>query len=250
MSKERKFHQLIESQNQEEKARVWSKIQEKMDTTAETEPIVVKEVTRNAKLNWNWRKWIAVATATAAIICLSVFAVVKFLPNGDIIASDSSSGNTQVETSESDSQNENRYCTAEEYTSSATVKTIKQYAQEIGKDILYFDWYEITEEVTNSVYQLNKTQEIVCYRENIINPETGDFLTLYVTEKSTQMDFLDDLCGPNQEISNYNQVEISWSTGLAKGYASFEYGGYKYNIELTEPLEEDDVLEYAKLLLS
>ena len=264
MSREKKFHQWIEEQNREEKACVWEKIQEKMDVDRKDEPTVVEEITPNEKPKRIWRKGLAVVAVSLVAVCISVFAVMKFFSDGGIVAGNSTTSETQSdgETSEESASsengetseippptNENRYCTAEEYTRSVTDKTIKQYAQETGKDILYFDWYDTTEYLENSVYTLNETNEIICYRENIINPETGEYLTLYVTKKSTQLDILDKVSGEAIDVYTHGKIRISWWISLLKGYASFEYGDYKYNLELTEPLEEDDVLEYAKLLL-
>lgn len=264
MSREKKFHQWIEEQNQEEKARVWKKIQEKMDVDTKDEPTVVEEITPNEKPKGIWRKALAIAVVSVATVCISVFTVMKFFSDGGIVGGNSTTSETQSagETSEDSASgengetseippppNENRYCTAEEYTRSVTDKTIKQYAQETGKDILYFDWYDTTEYLENSIYTLNETNEIICYRENIINPETGDLLSLYVTEKSIQIDVLEKISMEVQRIDVYNGVTITWGMWVAIGHASFEYGDYKYNLELTEPLEEDDVLEYAKLLL-
>ncbi len=264
MSREKKFHQWIEEQNQEEKARVWEKIQEKMDVDTKDEQTVVEEITPNEKPKGIWRKGLAVAAVSVAVICLSVLTVMKIFSDEGIVAGNSNTSETQSDAEESEdsasgengetneippSTNENRYCTAEEYTRSVTDKTIKQYAQEIGKEILYFDWYDTTEYLENSIYALNETNEIICYRENIINPETGEFLTIYVTEKSTQIDILDNFNFGTPEIYNYNEINIAWETSFLKGHASFEYGDYRYDIELIEPLEEDDVLEYAKLLL-
>lgn len=264
MSREKKFHQWIEGQNQEEKARIWEKIQEKMDVDTKDEPTVatvVEEITPNEKPKGIWRKGLAIATASIVAVCISVFAVMKFFSDEGIVAGNSNTSETQSDAKTSEdsassgnseippSTNENRYCTAEEYTRSVTDKTIKQYAQETGKDILYFDWYDATEHLENSIYTLNETNEIICYRENIINPETGDLLSLYVTEKSIQIDVLEKISMEVQRIDVYNGVTITWGVWVAIGHASFEYGDYKYDIELTEPLEEDDVLEYAKLLL-
>ena len=264
MSREKKFHQWIEEQNQEEKARVWEKIQEKMDVDRRDKPTVVEEIALNDKPKGIWRKVLAVAGVSVVAVCISVFAVMKFFSDGGIVAGNSTTSQTQSDgkTSEDSASsengetseippppNENRYCTAEEYTNSVTDKTIKQYAQEIGKDLLYFDWYDITEYLEDAVYTLNETNEIICYREIIINPETGDYLTIYVTEKSIQIDILEKISMEAQRIDVYNGVTISWGNWVTKGHASFEYGDYKYDIELTEPLGEDDILEYAKLLL-
>ena len=261
MSKEKKFHQLIEEQNQEEKARVWEKIQEKMDEQPQNEVVQVDSVKWRNIVKRSWKQVTAVASA-AVVVALSIFAIVKFLPYGDISGLESSTGPTQVETSGTSSEtdmgndslidtpNNNRYCSAEQYTSNLADKTIKQYAIETGKTLLFFDWYNETEECSGYIYTLTETNEVICYRETIMNPETGDLLTLYITDKFTKMDFLEGAGEMMIYISTYNDVQISWGGSNTKAYASFEYGDDIYTIELTEPLEEDDVLEYAKLLLN
>lgn len=225
MSREKKFHQWIESQNQEEKARVWKKIEERM-ANGEGQPIAPVEKPA-VKPKWGWKKITAIATACVVVVCLSVVTLVKFLGGEEI-----------------------RYCSADQYTRSETTKNLKEYSQEIDKEILYFDWYDLTEGLENSVYELNETKEIICYRENIINPETGDLLTIYITPKSIQIDFLEELKANTEKIDVYNEITILWGGDFTIANASFEYGDYKYNLELSEPLEEDDILEYAKFLLS
>lgn len=242
MSREKKFHQLIEEKNQEEKARVWEKIQGKMKEEAPAASTAVEPTTEGIKWSVRWKKVAMFGAAAAVVLIVSIVAAFNFFPQGDITVDNSSSGN--------DSQNDNRYCTSEEYTANTTEKTIAQHAQEIGEPLLYFNWYDTTEEVTDFVYTLNDTQEVICYRENIINPETGDMLNLYVIDKNIDMDFLQNTEGDNEEQDVYNQVDITWSFNPMKAYASFTYGAYKYNIVLLEPIEEDDILEYAKLLLS
>lgn len=242
MSREKKFHQLIEEQNQEEKARVWEKIQGKMEKASPAVSTAVEATTEGIKWNVRWKKVAMLGAIAAAILIFSIVAAFNLFPQGDITVDNSSSGNN--------SQNDNRYCTSEEYTSNATEKTIAQYAQEIGEQLLYFNWYDTTEEVTDSVYTLNDTQEVICHRENIINPETGDVLTLYVVDEDIELDFLEGAESGNEKTETYNQIDITWSFNAMKADASFVYGNYKYIIVLLEPLEEDDILEYVKLLLS
>lgn len=261
MSKEKKFHQLIEEQNQEEKARVWEKIRAKMDELPKSEVAPINSVKQRNITKWSWKQVTAVASA-AVVVCLSIFAIAKFLPHGNISGLESSTGPTQVETSESssdidtgddsliDTPNNNRYCSADQYISNTTNKTIKQYAIETGKTLLFFDWYNETEECSGYIYRLTETSEIICYRETIMNPETGDLLTLYITDRFTKMDFLEGFQEMMIYVNTYNDVQISWGGSRTKAYASFEYGDDVYTIELTEPLAEENVLEYAKLLLS
>ena len=140
MSREKKFHQLIEGQNKEEKERVWNKIQKKMEegdsnTSTDIEP------TKTRRITW---KTVTAFGAVAAILVVSIVAALKLFPQGDITVDNSSIGN--------DSQNDNRYCTAEEYTSNPTTKTLAQHAVEEGKEILYFNWYDTKSNVSFKSY--------------------------------------------------------------------------------------------------
>ena len=109
MSREKKFHQWIEEQNQEEKARVWKKIQEKMDVDTKDEPTVVEEITPNEKPKGIWRKALAIAVVSVATVCISVFTVMKFFSDGGIVGGNSTTSETQSagETSEDSASGEN-----------------------------------------------------------------------------------------------------------------------------------------------
>ena len=68
--------------------------------------------------------------------------------------------------------------------------------------------------------------------------------------ENIELDFLEGAESVNEKTETYNQIDITWSFNAMKADASFVYRNYKYIIVLVEPLEEDDILEYVKLLLS
>ena len=61
--------------------------------------------------------------------------------------------------------NKGRYFTSQSYEIVATQSTLKEYAQEIGKDLLYFDWYAETDHFKDRAWRLNDTQELICFQE-------------------------------------------------------------------------------------
>ena len=149
MSKVRKFHELIEQQNREEKDAVWAKIQQKEAERQKEEPAPVSPKARS----FSWRKWTPILASSLAAVVIGVFATwgVLSLKNG------------------SNDDNKGRYFTSQSYEKVNTELTLKDYAQKIGKSLLYFDWYEETDYLKNQAWQLNDTQEIICFQEEINN---------------------------------------------------------------------------------
>lgn len=144
-----------------------------------------------------------------------------------------------------------RFYSQDDYAITATDVTIKEYAQQNGLDILYFDWYEQPAYYSDAVYTLNGSDEVICYSERILDIAAGNFISLYVTQGNTQLDFLDfftSLCP--EEYAGSGGVEIMWGGGIDGAYAWFECGGYKYYLRIygTEGSAEV-VLDYAELLL-
>ncbi len=230
MSKERKFHELIEQQNQEEKNRVWQKICEREAENAqgarETETVSPKV------RPFAWKKWSAIAASSLAAVILGVFAVVKFFPFG---------GETP--------DNSGRYFTNQSYEIVDTSMNIQNYAQQIGKDLLYFDWYAETDYCENQIWQLKDTQEIICIQEEIVDFNTGCMVSIFVIEEDIILDaFSSD--NMTQQETNINAVKIQWQFDNDKAWANFEYQDYRYYLRVKEPIDENYILDLVKELLS
>ena len=227
MSKERKFHELIEQQNREEKDAVWAKIQQKEAERQKNEPVPVSPKARS----FSWRKWTPILASSLAAVVIGVFATWGFLSlkNGN------------------NDDNKGRYFTSQSYEIVATQITLKDYAQEIGKSLLYFEWYEETDYLKDQAWQLNDTQEIICYNEEIIDVNTGCKVEIFVIEADIEIeDFADDETDKKSEI---NGVQIDWQYSKFRAYANFEYKDYIYYLRVKEPFDENYILDLVEELL-
>ena len=228
MSKERKFHELIEQQNQEEKNRVWQKICKK-DSESEKQDKNSVILKTHA---FYWKKWGAVAASSLAIVILGVFSVVKFFPLG-----------------EDTPDNSGRYFTNQSYEMLDTSINIKSYAQQIGKDLLYFDWYTETDYCKNQEWKLNDTGEIICYSEEMVDVNTGCITYLFVLETDIKLDaFSSDEM--TEQATNINAVKIQWQFDNDRAWANFEYEDYRYYLRVFESIDENYILDLVKELLS
>lgn len=122
--------------------------------------------------------------------------------------------------------------------------TIKEYAEQTGKNILYIDWYDIAEECLTKKYFLPDNEDKIIYiTEDLLNGETGDHVLLSIVSTNTSIDELDtarDFCTFSYE---YHNVNISWIYNVDASRAYFEYNGYKYYVRLEYPMSEQAILD-------
>ena len=240
MSKERKFHQLIEEQNREEKDRVWAKLQQK-----EAERLAAEKQTEEERAaqtpvlpkatSFAWKKWAAVAASSLAVIFLGVFAMVKYFPFELNIDSSSGQGD--------------RYFTAISYETVETQKSLKEYAQENGKDWLYFDWYAETDHLKDNVWQLKDTQEVICFQEEIVDINTGCMVQIFVIEATTRLESF-SLYEITDSISEVKGVTVNWRIQEDKATVNFVYEDYRYYLRIQDPMDGNYVLSLVEELLS
>ena len=79
MSKERKFHELIEQQNREEKDAVWAKIQQKEAEREQENPAPALSKARS----FSWRKWTPILASSFVAVVIGGFATWGFLSLND-----------------------------------------------------------------------------------------------------------------------------------------------------------------------
>lgn len=222
MSKERKFHELIEQQNPEEKQRAWEKLVARQKELG-IQPASVKKRWRG------WQKWTTIAASVLSVLLIGVFVLVKFFP-----LNESEGG---------------RYFTNQDYEMMEVEKTLQDYSQELGVDLLYFDWYQETDYCKNNVWVLKDTQEIVSYNEEIIDINTGCVVYLYVTEANTGLEALSKDINTDQ-ISEINTIQVDWRSNDDEAMANFEYQNYHYYLRVAEPIDDEYILDLAEELLA
>ena len=227
MSRERKFHELIEQQNREEKDVVWAKIQQK-----EAEREKEKSAPVSPKLrSFCWRKWMPILASSLTAVVIGGFATWGFLSLND-----------------GKNDNKGRYFTSQSYEIVATQTTLKDYAQDIGKDLLYFDWYEETDYLQDVVWRLNDTQEIICFQEEIIDINTGCKVKLHALEADTEIEDLSRDMETDRK-SEIGEIPIDWNYSRFGACANFVYEDYKYYVRVDEPIDENHILDLVEELL-
>ena len=228
MSKERKFHELIEQQNREEKDAVWAKIQQKEAEREQGKPVSALPKSRS----FFGRKWVTIAASSLAVVVIGAFSTWGFLSLND----------------GKNNENEGRYFTSQSYEKVITQLTLKEYAQGIEKSLLYFDWYQETDFVEDYVWQLKDTQEIICFQEEIIDINTGCKVKLFVIDADTTIENF-SVEEETDRTSEIKETQIDWSYSRFSSYANFVYEDYSYYLRLEEPIDENHILDLVEELL-
>lgn len=228
MSKERKFHELIEQQNREEKDAVWAKIQQKEMERQKEEAVSVSPKPHS----FSWRKWAPIMASSLVAVVIGGVATWGFLSLNN----------------KTNDDNKGRYFTSQSYEKINTQSTLKDYALEIGKNLLYFDWYEETDYLKNQVWQLNDTSEIICFQENIIDINTGCKIVIFVIEVGTQIEDF-SLFEESDKKSELEGVQIDWQYSQIRANAKFVYENYTYYLRIDEPIDENYILDLVEELL-
>lgn len=237
MSKEGKFHKLIENLDKEEKNRVWLAIKEQEELRqASNETVFVKK----ARDRTFARKIAAVAVSFIIVLGGGVFAAMKLLLSGSIQAG--SSGDIS-------SGNEGRYYDSNSYSVIETDKTLKYLADSEEKAFLYLDWYDVTDYYSDGIYQLKESAEIVGYREEIVDISTGSLVSIRILLSDYQLQGL-DVFQTTDSVDYVNNVQIEWKTTESMSYAKFEYKECNYYITLEYPMEPDSILGIIQELLN
>ena len=226
MSKERKFHELIEQQNREEKDAVWAKIQQR-ETERQKEESPLSSKTRS----FSWRKWAPIVASSLTAVVIGGFATWGFLSLKD--------GNNE---------NKGRYFTSQSYEKVNTQLTLKDYAQEIGKNLLYFDWYEETDYLKNLTWELKDTQEIICFQEDIIDINTGCMIYMFVIQADTEIEDFSLFEDTNLE-NEVKDIQINWKKASFTVFANFVYEDYKYYLRIDDPIDDNYILDLVEELL-
>ena len=144
--------------------------------------------------------------------------------------------------------NKGRYFTSQSYEKVNTQLTLKEYAQEIGKSLLYFDWYEETDYLKSQAWELKDTQEIICFQEEIIDINTGCMIYIFVIQADIEIEglFSDEETDKESEIKG---IKIDWRYLRFSSYANFVYEDYKYYVRVEEPIDENYILGLVEELL-
>lgn len=200
MSKEQDFHSLIEQQKSDEKERVWTRLSNKLNEETTVEIAVLPK-----KRFWTLKKVVSVCTSIVILVIIGIGLSIGLLPKNEDVG---------------------RYCEQGDYYTIDSGYTLKEYSQINNNTILYFSWWEESEYYHDFEYRLYSTDEVICFAEEIYDLDDV-FITLYITDNRTEIDFLDfsNICSYTTTV---NDVEIAYGTGAMESRGYFSYHGYKY----------------------
>ncbi len=204
--KDYEIHKLIEQQNPEEKERLWQRIKAELDLP--DSPPAPAPVAAKPKM---WRRWTAIAAALVCVITLSI--VLPLTLGGEKV----------------------RFCDYGQYITADLGQTLQEYSLKHNGSIMYVDWYDYAEEVaTEYAYMKTNVNDIVYFRERVINGETGEELTVSVTDNRTRVDIFDKYYNNNNEENRISvkDVAVQCLVSLSSSSAIFEYDKHIYYLEL------------------
>lgn len=144
-----------------------------------------------------------------------------------------------------------RFYSREDYSLVETDITLKEYSQQNTLDLLYFDWYADTEFCSDVIYKTNQSEEVICFREKIVDNDFENIIILYVVEKDVQIDFLtiyETAC--TSEYVSDTGVSLLWGGDATNVFATFILGDFRYYLQIDNIVgETEEILMYAETLI-
>lgn len=195
-------HRLIEQQEPEAKERMWQRIKAELNLPDAPQPAPVSVKPKQ------WKKWTAIAAALVCVITLSI--VLPLTLGGEKI----------------------RYCDYQQYTTENLEQNLGDYFLSNNKKLLYVDWYDFAEETQTIYGHINGNKnDVVFYSETILNGETGELLTLYVTDNKTRVDILENFYLDNSSF-NVKNIVVKGIFNRLLSRVVFEYEKNIYYLEI------------------
>lgn len=216
MSREKKFRELIEKSESEEKSRIWNKIEE---SSAAGMCVTTYERRRKRRL------YIRVAS-----ICMAAAVFVGIGVAGGIVWGRMNFSRKK------EGDDDTRYC-ATDGLPAYIDKTLKVFAEETGRQMLYWDWYgKGMQPCGDMIYNDEETGEFLAFREviDICTDELYCAAEVNVMDCRLEMEVFSlyhTIC-TRQYYSEKGGTEIYWGINSDRSCAYFQYGDYVYYVKL------------------
>jgi len=222
MSKEQDFHKQIIEQNQEEKDSLWRKIEQQQD-----EEVVELGEVLGKKHRLSQKAIIIVSSFVCLLIGIAIIlACTLTIKKEDAI----------------------RYCGSDDYYLIDFDGSIEKYAEDNGKELLFFDWYAESEYYTDIQYRLKTTNEVICLREELVD-ENGVYIVQNITDKYTQLDFLNFYYTNCNKSTKIESCEIKYGIADSKSYAYFSFKKHNYYLLIEALADEQYILKLVEDLI-
>ncbi len=222
----RKIHKWLEEQDPIRKQSLLESIIEELEIEEETEQNSTAFMSRK-------RKRILNMTAALAI-CAAVFLIV-WLPIALI--------------DKGEKPPFNRYCLSSELKSEPLDKTIKEYCEQSSMDCLYLDWYDTAYYETYRFFMKEDITDTVYLHEYMMDLDTGDEIDYYVTNKNTEVDFLENLISTCKDANTIQEVSINFYYSNEVFIGTFLNQDYKYYIKILYPSSVEILFDVVEQML-
>ena len=225
-------HRYIENQDAESKAALRKKTEEKLGFS-------LTNVKADTKKTDKFKRYVTVFATAVAAICLIV-AFPFILRQG-------------LATTNGGALNEpNRSVGTFDYYRQKADCNIKEYNLKYDTSLLYLDLYDDAEEVSTYIYLSTRDESVLYFCETIFPNTNFSEIDLYIVDNSAALESFDwrEGIAESQKGTVVRGVRVSWFSSFNAGTVVFRYGGYKYFVEISSSVGEEDVASIVESMLS
>lgn len=219
--RKRDIDYVIENQDRDEKQALYEKLKQRLNLP-DSQPKSSRK-----RLSMPWK--ISLASILVLVVCLAITLPIVLKDGSEL----------------------DRYCSSADCIEIELECTLKDYAEQTGRPLLYVHWYDVSEDTQTFLYtNINNANDMVYMQEMFMNSETGDIVCLFLSDSHTRVDALDIYHNNCTNKFNVKNVSINWCDATTESLAFFEYQGYRYYIEILEGNREDLIRDIVEGMLS
>ncbi len=220
MRVEKKFHKLIQKQGAEHRALLLEKIRENIkDDNIEKKPPAPRKKSKK-------HLWGIIAPVAAAAACAVIIPCALLLGKDD---------GTEY------------YSDGGDYTLSTTDKTLKQYNEEFGTNYLYYDLYDVADDMYDGFIVPTGGGSAIGMTERIIVLQNGWNIDMNVVDSEVSTESFEHFEETCSNLDTSFGFEIKWAVSEKDVRCTFIYEDNKYYIKFYG--EKDEAFFFDKLAL-
>lgn len=142
------------------------------------------------------------------------------------------------------------YCAQGEYSEGACEYTLREYSENYcGGNILYFDWYDVAEDLITTCYIRNNDKEVLCVEECGYLVDSDELIYLSVTKSNVYLSMFDAKINECKKKQSVDDHTVKWNLNGNEVACIFEDSGYRYFIRIPQGQDENRLFELVTELL-
>lgn len=222
----RKIHKWLEEQDPIRKQSLLESIIEELEIEEETEQNSTAVMSRKRKRILNMTAALAICVAVLLIVWLPI----ALIDGGEKPPFD-------------------RYCLSSELSSEELEMNFRDYCEQSNLSCLYLDKYDTSFVQTVRYHMINDINDTVYWHEYMMDLETGDEIDYYVTNKNTEVDFLENLISTCKNNNAIQEISIYYYYSDEVFIGTFLNQDYTYYIKITYPSSEEILFDVVEQML-